>query len=129
MPQAPKQPKFWLLSLLLWFGVLWILSSSTHPGVPLPPIPYFDKIEHFGYFFGGAGLFSAFLFFRRPLDPPGRMIIPTVIVVIGIVGILDEIHQGFVPGRSGNDPFDWLADVTGATAGVFTFKAIHRRLQ
>ena len=34
-----------------------------------------------------------------------------------IIGALDEYHQTFTPGRSGNDPWDLLADTVGAAAG------------
>jgi len=34
------------------------------------------------------------------------------------VGGLDEYHQSFTPGRSGNDLGDWLADTLGGTAGA-----------
>ena len=97
--------------------------------MPVPPIDGFDKVEHFGYFFGGAGLLSAYLFSVRPSAAQWRMIIFWAIVVMAIIGRLDEYHQGFVPGRSGNDNFDWLADCLGAAAGAFLFKAIHRRLK
>ncbi|MEO7101341.1 MAG: VanZ family protein [Luteolibacter sp.] len=94
----------------------------------MPPIEDFDKVEHFGYFFGGAVLFSAYLFRKKPDFAQWRIIIPTVIIGMALLGWLDECHQGFVPGRSGNDPFDWMADVLGASAGAFFFKIIHRRL-
>ena len=128
MPRVTRCPNFWLAALIIWFGVLWILSSSAHPDIPMPPIEDFDKVEHFGYFCGGAGLFSAYLFRKKPDFPQWRLIIPTVITGMALVGWLDECHQGFVPGRSGNDPFDWMADVLGAGAGAFFFKIIHRRL-
>ena len=95
----------------------------------MPPIDGFDKVEHFGYFFGGAGLLSAYLYRKQPVTPRWRFVIPCVILSMALVGWLDEYHQGFVPGRSGNDPLDWLADVTGATSGAFLFKRIHRRLK
>lgn len=129
MPRVTRHPNFWLVALFVWFGVLWILSSGTHPGIPMPPIDFFDKIEHFGYFFGGAGLLSAYLFRKNPASPRWRIIIPSVIVVMALVGWMDEYHQSFVPGRSGNDPFDWLADVIGASVGACVFKVAHRRLQ
>jgi VanZ family protein len=39
------------------------------------------------------------------------------LVVAGGYGIFDEIHQLFVPGRSG-DLLDWYADVSGAVLGI-----------
>lgn len=129
MPGLLRRPNFWLFSLALWLGVLWGLSSFTIPGAPRPPVDHLDKVAHFGYFFGGAILLSAYFFFKNPGAPAWRGILLTVILVVALVGALDEFHQSFVPGRSGNDLFDWLADVAGGAVGAFTFKAIHRRLQ
>jgi VanZ family protein len=129
MPWVPRRPNFWLFTLLIWFGVLWILSSFDRPGIDRPSGDQFDKVEHFGYFFGGAILLTAYFFFKNPGAPTWRIIIPSVIVIMAGVGALDEFHQSFVPGRSGNDLFDWLADVAGGAAGAFTFKSIHRWFQ
>ena len=129
MPPLLRNPRFWLACFLLWFAVLWLMSSFSLVGKVAPPIPNFDKVEHFGYFFGGSGLLCAYLFRRKPEHPNWKAIIGTVIVAIALTGGLDEYHQSFTPGRSGNDPYDWLADVLGATAGALTFKRIHRRLK
>ena len=125
MPQIPRNPRFWLGALLLWFVVLWVCSSFAIGGNYTPPIKHFDKIEHFAYFFGGSGLLCAGLFRMNPARPNWNRIIVTAILVIALVGWLDEYHQTFTLGRSGNDPLDWLADVLGATAGAFLFKGIH----
>ena len=129
MPRLIRSPKFWLACFLLWFGVLWLLSSFSFVGKIAPPIPNFDKLEHFGYFFGGGGLLSAYLFWRKPDRPNWKAIIGGVIFATALTGCLDEYHQTFTPGRSGNDPYDLLADVLGAAAGAFTFKKIHHRLK
>ena len=42
-----------------------------------------------------------------------------VTLVGSVIGRLDEYHQTFTPGRSGNDYGDWLADTLGAAAGAF----------
>jgi VanZ family protein len=129
MKRLSRNPKFWLAAFLTWLGVLWILSSRSIPGPQIPPINHFDKIAHFGYFFGGSGLLGAWLYRRNPERPNWQAIILCVIFTIAVVGALDEYHQSFTPGRSGNDPYDWLADVMGATAGVCVFKWMHRRLE
>ena len=129
MTRLLRNPRFWLACFLLWFAVLWLLSSFSLVGKIAPPIPNFDKLEHFGYFFGGSGLLCAYLFRRNPERPNWKAIIGGVIIAIALTGCLDEYHQSFTPGRSGNDPYDWLADVLGATAGAFTFKRIHHRLK
>ena len=43
MPRVPRRPVFWLAALIAWFGTLWILSSNTHPGIPMPPIDGFGR--------------------------------------------------------------------------------------
>ncbi len=129
MARLPRSPKFWLGSFLLWFAVLWWLSSGTHPDMPTPPIADIDKLAHFGYFFGGAGLFSAWLYRRHPQQPNWRAIIAFTILAISLVGWLDEYHQSLVPGRSGNNFPDWLADFFGAIAGAAVFKRFHHHLK
>lgn len=129
MARLPRNPKFWLGGFLVWFFTLWILSSGTHPDMPNPPIADFDKVLHFGYFFGGAGLVSAWLFRRNPEKPNWRAIFTITVIVIGLTGLLDEFHQSFIPGRSGNDPADWTADLLGAIAGSWVFRRFHHRLK
>ena len=125
MAWIPRHPRFWLAAFLLWFVVLWVLSSMDFSTPYKPPVSNFDKVEHFGYFLGGSGLLSAWLYRRNPDKPNWKKIILTAIGVIALVGLLDEFHQTFTPNRSGNDPFDWLADVLGATVGAFIFRLLH----
>ncbi|MBK1882559.1 VanZ family protein [Luteolibacter pohnpeiensis] len=125
MPQPTRHPLFWITAVLIWFGTLWWLSSSAKTMEDLPPIPNLDKILHFGYYFGGSGLMAAYLFCRQPEAPKWRMIILYCVVFIALVGASDEIHQNFVPGRSGLDPFDWMADISGGLCGALVFKRLH----
>lgn len=122
-------PKLWTFLFLLWFAVLWILSSRSGDMKDLPEIPYFDKAAHFGYFFGGGGLLSTALFTFRRGNIRWPVLFAIVFVVMAGVGILDEYHQTFTPGRSGNDPSDWLADVTGGLCGAFVFKLLSHRFR
>lgn len=41
-----------------------------------------------------------------------------VALVLGVLGALDEYNQQFIPGRSGMSIEDWIADMSGAIAGV-----------
>lgn len=129
MPRLPRHPGFWLVTFLIWFGILWLLSSFSLGSTYAPPVNHFDKIQHFGYFLGGSGLFCAWLFRRKPEHPNWKAILCTAIIVVSLVGMLDEWHQSFTPGRSGNDPYDWLADFFGAITGAFIFRKIHPRLK
>lgn len=128
MPRFPRTPPFWIVSFLLWSGLLWILSSRTGDMQDLPTFPFFDKVAHFVYFFAGGLLLSAIAYTRRPDSPRWAFIIVSNVLIIALIGALDEFHQSFVPGRSGNDPFDWLADVFGGFCGSLAFKRFHRLL-
>jgi VanZ family protein len=128
-PRLPPSPKFWLAAFLFWLAALWMLSSFAIQGPPTPPVAHLDKVGHFGFFFGGSGLLTAFLYRLNPDRPNWKLIFVVVIGVLAAVGALDEWRQSLVPGRSGNDLGDWLADLFGAAAGVAIFKAIHPRLR
>ncbi|MBC8128281.1 MAG: VanZ family protein [Gloeobacteraceae cyanobacterium ES-bin-144] len=123
-----RNPRVWLAALLGWFGTLWILSSMSGVG-PNVSINHLDKVAHFIYFFGGGVLLAGWRFRYQPVRPSWKLILTTTILTMALIGWLDEWHQSFTPGRSGNDPFDWLADLLGATAGAFALKAFHRFLR
>jgi len=127
MRRLVRHPALWLCALLGWAGVLWFLSSLETNGAPLP-IPQFDKFEHFSYFLCGGLLAAGFRYLLRPEAVSWRKIILTAIITTALVGFIDEWHQCYTPGRSGADPWDWLADVAGGAAGAWLFKMIHHRL-
>lgn len=123
-----RQPALWFAALLIWTGTLWLLSS--HPGRPHElPVPHLDKVAHFSYFFSGGILFAGWKRSLHPEAPQWRGIITATIIAMALVGILDEWHQCFTPGRSGADPWDWLADLLGGAAGALAAKSAHHRLQ
>jgi VanZ family protein len=48
----------------------------------------------------------------------GRVVMALAAIGIGAsIGLLDELYQGFVPGRT-SDPYDWLVDVLAVAAAV-----------
>ncbi|MBV6499626.1 MAG: hypothetical protein CJBNEKGG_02088 [Prosthecobacter sp.] len=106
------KPLLWWLAVLAWAALLWMLSANT----PLPSGPSFplkDKFLHGTYFTGGAFCFLTALFGKsRPLPTSARFLLAGLLFT-GIIGAADEFHQTFTPGRFGNDPWDWLADLSG----------------
>jgi VanZ family protein len=128
LPNGSGRAGFWLAAWGIWLVTLWFLSSgsTTVPGAP--EIPFGDKVAHFGYFFGGGGLLAAALFCRNPLVATRRLVL-MVALVSAAVGWLDEWHQTFTPGRSGNDPWDWLADLLGGTTGALVFWRVRHWLR
>lgn len=102
----------WWLGVIVWLAVLWMLSANSH--LPSgPSFPLKDKLLHCTYFCGGAVCFLLAIFGQRSSLPGARALLLPGFLFTAIVGALDEFHQTFTPGRSGNDPWDWLADVTG----------------
>ena len=128
LPFPCRRSSFWFAAFLVWAAVLWFLSDRPLVQPKGPEIPGLDKLLHFGYFFGGAGLLSAALFLRAPAEPSWGMLVTVVVVVLAGIRILDEWHQSWIPTRSGNDPGDWLADLAGSVAGSLVFRRVHHVL-
>lgn len=108
-------PWHWL-AVFLWAATIYWLSSQS--GEELPKvgfaIPHFDKFAHFvAYACGGA--LTALALWRSSL--PWKRAIAGSIVLLALFGGSDEWHQLSIPGRTGGDVFDWLADLLGAVAG------------
>lgn len=128
-PPLRRTPRFWAICFTCWFIILNLLSHGDkfHPPSNFTfDILHFDKAAHFGYFFGGGGLLSAALYFRKKLSWAYLILITTI--TLSLIGIWDEFHQSFFENRDGNDPGDWLADTLGAFAGALVFRKLHRRL-
>lgn len=126
MPRAPRHPAAWLAAWVVWASALWWLSSGPVPMPDGTELPHFDKVCHFGYFFGGAGLLSAFLYRLSPERPDWGRILALCLFAGLVIGRLDEWHQSWVPERSGNDIDDFLADVLGTLCGALVFRRMHR---
>jgi VanZ family protein len=110
-------------ALAVWAACVWAVSSRSDPhrDIPLPfDVP--DKVAH-GAEFAVGGLLArdAFSSVRRLRSPA-----LAAVIACAIWGFADEIHQGFVPGRT-TDPRDLAADVTGAALGVLVHASLARR--
>lgn len=82
------------------------IGGAQPQAVGLIPAPW-DKLAHATFFFIFALLLSRFVALPLAL----------VIALSLLVGVADEIHQSFLPGRvAGWD--DWLADVVGTGFGL-----------
>ncbi|HKW50960.1 MAG TPA: VanZ family protein [Candidatus Eisenbacteria bacterium] len=113
--------QYWV-PVLAYIGLIFSLSSIHGNRIP-SLFPYMDKIEHlmeyslFGLLLGRAIRFT----FTRG----SAFLITIATVAIGAgVGCLDEIYQGFVPGRQ-SDPLDWLTDLAAITAAVVLTQVVH----
>jgi VanZ family protein len=94
-----------LMAAFLFFG------AETAAKVPLFPPP-FDKAAHFTYYAAMALLLVHGVGLRLALLP---------LLLVPLIGALDEWHQLSVPGRDAS-VFDWIADVAGAIAAVVAYR-------
>ncbi len=113
--RLPSQPLFWLILWIVWFSILWTLSSSNPDLDKGPELPHIDKVYHLAYFMIGGFAAANFLYLKFRFNWKKVFII--VVIAGSAVGIIDEYHQSFTPGRSGNDVGDWIADTLGAYTG------------
>lgn len=100
---------------------IWFLSSQSV--LPQPKgFLGFDKFQHFlAYLVLSAAI--ALWFPRETWRRPGLRI-PVIVAALGsLYGVIDEVHQYFVPGRDCNAA-DWLFDTLGAVAAVVAVKLI-----
>ncbi len=105
----------WLPPALATVGI-WFLSSLPNLRPPGPYFPHRDKVFHAVQF----GLLG-YLFARAAMRSWPRHHPRTVwfgVLLTSAIGLLDELHQAFVPGRDA-DVLDWLADTLGGVLGAW----------
>jgi len=113
-----------LLAALSWAGLIFYLSSQ--PSIEAPALfPGQDKLFHL-IAFGILGLLTMGSLRAPRAGYPTRRVW-LVVLAVTLYGILDEIHQYFVPGRSA-DVYDALADALGAVLGAWTMYYLIRVL-
>lgn len=112
----PPGLKARLLLISAMAAAYWaLIFTLTHVPISLPgPVSSLDKLQHASAYFGLSILLCWAYASWRPHDPLGFI---WCFVAIAIYGALDEITQGFIPGRY-PDFFDWVADVGGSAVGV-----------
>jgi VanZ family protein len=111
----------------IWLAILYHVSNSVPTEMPQMLVPQQDKILHFVFFLGGGVVLAASLRLVAKLE--GIRLLLTVAVVMGLLGALDEYNQQFIPGRSGLSFEDWIADMSGAIAGVALLRLLASKLQ
>jgi VanZ family protein len=111
----------------IWLAILYHVSNSVPTEMPQMLVPQQDKILHFVFFLGGGVVLAASLRLIAKLE--GIRLLLAVAVVMGLLGALDEYNQQFIPGRSGLSFEDWIADMSGAIAGVGLLRLLMAKLQ
>ena len=104
-----------LLTLILYVLLIFFVSSRSGITPPGPDFALKDKVAHFGEYlvlgvllFGGIGW---------TVSRSGLITFLFLFAVGVSVAALDELLQGYIPGRN-MDLFDWFADAAGVAVGV-----------
>ena len=118
------------LGVVIWTCTVFYLSSIAGPELAgMNVFDINDKMLHFAAFF--CGVLALVPALRHAWDWPWKKVCIVAIVALSTYGALDEVHQKFTPSRSALDPWDWLADFLGASAGAplaaFTHAYISRK--
>jgi VanZ family protein len=112
--------------LTIYWLVIFILTSL--PGNIALDMHVSDKIEHFGaYGLLGVFLYSA-LYFQKKYKILSENPATFTLIFASLYGMVDELHQLFVPGRSA-DILDWTADFIGSVLAVIITKFIIEKLK
>jgi VanZ family protein len=108
-----------VLPSVFLMGAIFLASSLTMPPGASVGLP--DLVFHFGEFFA-LGLLTA-----RMVDPgmggKRSWVRPLLIAfsLVAVYGLLDEVHQAFVPGRNPSLA-DFLVDASAGLAGILAYR-------
>ena len=105
-------------------GVIWLFSSGTPDFQLLEHFPLRDKGVHFLEYGALAFLVAHAV---RVTWPDARDAFWVALWLSASLGLSDELHQAYVPGRSA-DALDLLADTLGATGAIVLYFALRRLL-
>lgn len=98
---------------LAWMGIIFFLSSIPGKYFPEQPFNLFDKLVH-AFLFGTLTylIYRSFQYQDKSVFLKNFSIAISFFVCV-LYGIIDELHQEFVPGRK-PDATDALADILGS---------------
>lgn len=110
----------WAPAALL-MATIWVLSSLSLTGISIADLPLRDKGAHF-LAYGALGFWVAHAVRATWLGKKSgrRKALKTLVLAWAITfgwGLLDELHQAYVPGRS-PELLDLVADAIGASFGA-----------
>ena len=115
--------KLLILPWLFYSGLIYIVSSHSLDHLPKLTILGWDKVIHMTEYFIYSLLTGIALEAFDDSDVKLNKIL-LAFIITAMFGASDEIHQYFVMGRSCS-LFDWIADLLGATIGLFVFQKLN----
>lgn len=114
------------IPLIIYWLILFILTSL--PSSDALTIGVSDKVEHFGAYGLLSGILYLNLVFQKKFKLLKKYPATFTILIASFYGLLDELHQLFVPGRSA-EILDWFADFSGAVIAVLVTRYLLKKLQ
>jgi len=112
-----EKRKVYLVYIPLIIYWIFLFTATSLPAAHVPSFDVSDKIKHFCAFFGLSVLLSLTLLYQDKVSLFKKYFLVAALFISSLYGLLDEIHQSFVPGRN-SEFLDWVADSLGAAAGV-----------
>lgn len=112
----------WFPALAYMLAIWWL--SSRNIDVPLDSFPLRDKGVHFLEYGLLGACFAHAVWLTWP-DRGVRGLLAAMVYTVGF-GLLDELHQAFVPGRTA-DLADLLADALGGASFALLFWLLRAR--
>jgi VanZ family protein len=110
--------------------VYWIIlfTATSIPAQSVPSFGVGDKFNHFFAYFILAILLYLTLSFQEKSIFTQRNAALLTIAIILLYGVLDELHQMLIPGRSA-EFLDWAADAIGAICGVLIVSSLLKKFK
>ncbi len=118
-----------ILLIYIPLAVYWtlLLVGTSLPADSVPGFGIGDKLLHFFAYFVLTVLLSLTLLMQNKYHFLKEKYILFSIIIASVYGLLDEIHQSYIPGRS-NDILDWIADTLGAITAVLLLDFMMRKM-
>lgn len=111
------------VTVFVWLAFVEVLTSL--PGSALPTFsslpPWTDKVVHFCMY----GMLGALLARVGVLENWSRRRMIMTVVMVSLFGVLDELHQLFIPGRVAGVG-DWVMDTSGSATGFAVLRWVAR---
>jgi VanZ family protein len=107
--------------------IFWLSSFGTLPNIQV--FQWQDKVEHAAAFFVLCFFTRRAFAFQNALPALRRRAMRYAVAVACVYGVLDEVHQLYVPGRN-FDYWDMAADAAGAgicALALFLYRRMRER--
>ncbi len=114
------------LPLIVYWIILFVATS-----IPAQSVPSFgvgDKLNHFlAYLILALLLYLTLSFQDKSKFAKCNAVLLTISIIL-LYGVIDELHQMLIPGRSA-EFLDWVADAVGAVCGVLIISSLLKKFK